>query len=263
MVIKCQDTDVFVMSVAVGLEFPQLIMSMGKGEKARLINSTKAATQLSPRLAKALLAGHALSCCDSTSAFYGKGRKKMFNLICHNEKFFEALVKFGGSFDVDENVVAQLEEFGCLLYRVDGCDLNKARYTVYCSPSRTTESSLPPTKDEFFLHAKRSWYQTAIWRSCLESFIRPPSPTAHGWVEKDGSLQVVWMTQQPAPQQVLAVMYCRCKKGCQSGRCGCKQNSLKCTDLCQCTDCVNKDKDDDADATDLDSSDEERFVYIM
>ena len=189
-VIKCQDTDVFVMCLAFGYQFPQLVFSTGKSDKSRLINMTKACQQLSQNVASALLSGHALSGCDSTSAFHGKGKKKMFQLIVSNDRFHDVLMQFGKTFTVDEAVIERLQELICLLYGVDSKSLNEAKYAIFCSPSKVSESSLPPTQDEFFLHAKRAWYQTAIWKSCLCGVQNAPKPTAYGWIEKDGALEV-------------------------------------------------------------------------
>ena len=41
----------------------------------------------------------------------------------------------------------------------------------------------------------------------------PPSPAGHGWKITDGSVNVEWMKQDPAPKSVLELMSCRnCKK---------------------------------------------------
>ena len=39
---------------------------------------------------------------------------------------------------------------------------------------------------------------------------------------------------------------CRCKKSkCSSRKCRCYSVSLRCTDICQCFECMNGEKDDD------------------
>jgi hypothetical protein len=55
------------------------------------------------------------------------------------------------------------------------------------------------------------WYQAAIWRASMQGLIQAPSATGFGWVVNAGTLRVKWMTQQPAPKEVLEVMFCRCK----------------------------------------------------
>ena len=112
--------------------------------------------------------------------------------------------------------------------------MNTARYTVFCSPNKVSEINLPPTKDELSLHIRRANYQTAIWRASLESQMDIPSPTEHGWFETEGLLKVKWMSKNPAPQEVLKVMFCKCTTGCKTQQCSCHQAQMKCTDLCKC-----------------------------
>ena len=42
-------------------------------------------------------------------------------------------------------------------------------------------------------------------------------------------------TQLPAPESVLHLVKCGCKKRCRSGRCSCRKAGLNCSDICDCT----------------------------
>ena len=57
-----------------------------------------------------------------------------------------------------------------------------------------------------------------------------PSPVGHGSDVKDGYLEVVWMTEKPAPESVLELIMCSCKRKCGSG-CQCLQYGLDYTDV--------------------------------
>ena len=81
VVIKSQDTDVFVLALDVAQDIACLVLSTGRNDKARLIDINKAAGLLGRDLCCALVAAHAPSGCDSVSSFYGKGKKKMFDLV--------------------------------------------------------------------------------------------------------------------------------------------------------------------------------------
>lgn len=84
-----------------------------------------------------------------------------------------ALTRFGSFFKIDEEVIVKLQELVCKLYGVKEKSLNSTRYVIYCSSAKLSERSLPPTEDEFMCHARRAWYQIAIWRSALKSEISP------------------------------------------------------------------------------------------
>ena len=83
-------------------------------------------------------------------------------------------------------------------------------------------------------------YQTAIHRLCLEQFPNIPSPDGCGWVLEDEQLQVKWMELPCAPKAVLEFIHCNCQKSqCNKSSCSCLKDSLKCSDMCMCTDCLN------------------------
>jgi len=74
---------------------------------------------------------------------------------------FEHLGKY---FKLLAITVAEVEQFVYKLYRAGNSNIDDVRYTVFCSPSKITQYSLPPTKDELNLCVKRADYQAAIWR---------------------------------------------------------------------------------------------------
>ena len=64
-----------------------------------------------------------------------------------------------------------------------------------------------------------------------------PSVNDHGWsIGSDNSIIINWITQVPAPQQLLELVSCSCIKECGKARCSCHSNSIQCTDVCQCVD---------------------------
>ena len=42
-------------------------------------------------------------------------------------------------------------------------------------------------------------------------------------------------TQLPAPESVLHLVKCGCKKQCRYERCSCRKASLNCSDICGCS----------------------------
>ena len=61
--------------------------------------------------------------------------------------------------------------------------------------------------------------------------------------EGDEQLVVHWMDGhfgQPAPEAVLDLLACNCKRKCSLPKCVCLSNGLKCTDMCRLPDCENQ-----------------------
>jgi len=72
---------------------------------------------------------------------------------------FETLQKY---FKLSAITAAEVEKFVYKLYGARNLNIDDIRYTVFYSPSKITQYSLPPTKEELNLHAKRANYQAPI-----------------------------------------------------------------------------------------------------
>ena len=84
-----------------------------------------------------------------------------------------------------------------------------------------------------------------------------PEPTGHGWtVDSDSNLVIKWMTGLPAPETVLNLLSCDCRKSCSAPKCACIVNGLKCTQMCRLQDCQNA-PDDLGDHIDAHASDDD------
>ena len=94
---------------------------------------------------------------------------------------------------------------------------------------------LPPNKDSLYKYIQRANFQAAIHRRSLECRSNIPPPKNHGWKMAGDSYEVDWMTLPPAPEAILELVHCACKKknNCVKGRCTCKLHELPCTDLWQ------------------------------
>ena len=54
------------------------------------------------------------------------------------------------------------------------------------------------------------------------------------------SLSTNWITELPAPRQLLELVFCSFKKDYGTAMCSCCSNGMHCTDVCQGVDCVNR-----------------------
>ena len=118
-------------------------------------------------------------------------------------------------------------------------DLNTLRYNFFFKATTKNTSvnlsSLPPTTDAAFEHLKRVYLQTQIW---LGNDINIGD---WGWKYLNNMFIPITMNQLPAPDNLLQMLFCNCKKGCGAA-CGCRKSGLYCSVAClQCNgnSCLN------------------------
>lgn len=267
VLIKSMDTDVYVLCLAFSAQIGQLFLLTGTGNKSRIVNISVLATHLGTAVCNALIGIHIFSGCDSVSSFHGKGKRKAFLIAKERPEYLEAFGTLGNHFDIDISTFEVLEKFVCQLYNQGcECDLNSARYKVFClSSTRLSPQTLPPTRDALWQHCKRAAYQAAVHRRSLMVRISAPSPEGHGWYKDGNELFVQWMDQEPMPGFLKNIVHCSCKLHCNSNRCSCKSNNVPCTDMCKCSECNNASSELSSQSTiqddedDVDSSDDENI----
>ena len=219
VVIQSPDADVAILALFFSFEInSQLFFRTGTKNHARFINVNMLAAKHGKALCQALPGPHALTGCDSTSAFVGKGKKQALRILKEpaNSGAHLALASLGHSFDVPADVAKGVEKFVCQLYgSVDETFVNEMRYRMFCL--RAAQSSqLPPCQDALLQHILRANYLAAIWRHLLVPRPNVPSPDGCGWKLEDGALRFHWMNQEPAPTELLELVSCGCKTGCLS-----------------------------------------------
>ena len=136
------------------------------------------------------------------------------------------------------------------------CDINSVRYKMF-KGGKYEEESLPPNQDSLDQHINRANYQCYIWRHVNHPVQSLPSFCDYGWkIDNQGDVSVDWMTLSPAPDSVLEFVNCKCTKGCENNRCSCVKATLRCSDLCKCSNCKNDigESDDSNNADTYDSS---------
>ena len=88
---------------------------------------------------------------------------------------------------------------------------------------------LPPTQSVAYQHTLRSLFQATIWEkldvSCL-------NPCDYGWSVIDNVFCPTTNSEVCAPDDLLKLIRCKCKSGCQSANCSCKKHGLNCAVAC-------------------------------
>ena len=234
-------------------------IKIGTGKNERLLNVTEAPFEES--LSISLPGLHAFSGCDSTSAFHGIGKVKWLNLVKSHELYCDALCLLGENSIVQDAIFDTIEQMVCTAYGFENeVNIDDIRYKKCCGKEFPDPIRLPPTKDELKQHIQRSNYQGLVWKNALEIEQDIPDPDGYGWKLVDGCLNVHWMDNEPAPNEILELVVCECRRQKCADEFQCLQLQIPCTDICKCkSECNNQNmtETDDFDET----SDEEVSDY--
>lgn len=198
-----------------------------------------------------ILLAHAITGCDTVSALFSIGKKKALKVVEDQEEcvVFDAFHKSDSSPDE----VARVGEIFLLkLYNAkQSSSLDKLRYVLYMQKISKSSSSfklesLPPTSAAGKYHSYRSYFTVQEWLGNVGDL----EPTEWGWERTDNMLKPIMTDMPVAPDRVLRIVSCGCKKGCGK-RCMCRKAGLHCTTMCSscigqtCTNCYPLDGDDD------------------
>ena len=200
-----------------------------------------------------LLAGHALSGCDTVAACYGIGKGKMLKVLRKNVVSVDMI----GNIQADwSDVMAQATKFTPECYgQPMATSMSKARVSVWTAqigkPGVTRVpklASLPPTTEAFTKNVRRAQLQTFLWKNALQFDPQMLEPTDYGWMKEQStkSLQPTKVSSDTllAPSKILQMIRCTCSSEipCSTSRCGCNRAKLAYTMFCACqtsTACYN------------------------
>ena len=116
--------------------------------------------------------------------------------------------------------------------------LNSLRYAKFmemASCGKTLEPErLPLTERAAFFHSLRVHHQVILWRELSNKEL---DPMQWGW-KLDGKMLMPIMTDlDPAPDNMLKFIRCKCKVSsrnpCGTNVCSCRKNGLKCVPACR------------------------------
>lgn len=244
IIVKSPDTDVLVLLVHY---FPKMTSTCELWFQTGMITSVKDCRRyipvhdichsINPIVCKILPAAHAITGCDSTSSFYGIGKKSVMKFLKEKHDLVADLSQLS-SLDTDE-AISVSRKLVSRLYDPKGKssqghgDLNKLR-VKQATLKNSTLARLPPSEASFKQHVLRASYQTQIWMNAHEPHIVIGSPLGHGWREGKLGLEPVFFEGQMT-SDFLQDLVCTCKgKSVCSRGCVCFEQNLSCTELCPC-----------------------------
>jgi len=239
IVISSPDTDVLLLLLhhhkAIGAN--EVYMSTGRSgihtDSKRLIPIHSLYNTLSQEQHNVMLTLYCLTGCDTTSSFYGKGKRKAFKLLMQHSSKYQSLQDMGEEASLSSTQYSACVVFLADLYSSNGCTtLNAIRCTK--ALNSVAPKNLPPTDNSFHLHCLRCVLQLWIWKHAMTKEHQLPPPSKFGYKEhsEDGTLQPVMMTQPMAAPELLNDMVCHC--AVCSENCSCFKNKQPCTVACAC-----------------------------
>ena len=235
--IRTVDTDVLVVAVASfdKIKPDELWVTLGTGSNLHCIAVHELVATMDPRWCSSLPIFHALTGCDTVSAFCGRGKKMAWETWKSFPEVTDAFIELQGMQpDISEESMSLLERFVVLMYdrTSDIMEVNQARKHLFAHKSRALEN-IPPTQAALQQQIKRACYQANIWNQSLVSQPELLNPSNWGWTKDASGWQPLWTTFPEAAKSCHELIHCGCKKGC-TGHCKCRKAALKCTALCFC-----------------------------
>ena len=156
--IKSPDTDVAVHACTLSHSINAMILfCIDTKQRRRYLDMTAIGQSLGEDVCKALPGMHALTGCDSTSAFVGKGKRQAF----HYGRVRPKHVRCHDDVRPRQRTAARMCSVRLLTVRKQREDTDRVRYKLFCSKNSQT-CNLPPTKDALKYHVAGGNYQACI-----------------------------------------------------------------------------------------------------
>ena len=180
---------------------------------------------------------HAISGCDTTSAFWGKGKKCFWQAWMEFEEVTDTFVYLASHpfkpLDSNCENFRKIERLIVLVYDKTSTSLsiNQTRRELFCLKNVTMER-MPPTQNALLQNTKRAVYQASIWVTSTEAQQMIPSPVDYGWGQVDNVWSPLWLTVPELSKACQDLIKCKCKGDCSNCKCG--KANLKCSPLCNC-----------------------------
>ena len=222
------DSDIVVLAVhlfqSIGLT--GLWIGFGTGKKYRDIPVHSIYESLGSIRSLALPLFQRLTECDTTSHFYGCGKKTAWTAWNSTPELTDTLLALTD----DPHLITQdpihmqrIERFVVIMYSrgTSAASVNKARHSLFTTGKRTLEN-IPPTQAALLQHVKRTLLQASFyWGKATSVYQDIPDFCEWGWHKDDsGGWQPLWTTLSDASTACAILLRCGCLKSC-TGRCKC------------------------------------------
>lgn len=231
-----------------------IVFRSGSSKVKKIWRIAETKTRLGPVVCNEIIFIHAFFGCDTTSQPFNVS--KFMPLKQFEEGSFSGIAKTFMNPESDHKAVAEAGQTAFVkIYKGKHDDtlrtlrpikykqklLKKGRRNV------VQAKELPPTYAAAKYHAYRVFFQVQEWRSLGKNYF---DPCQWGWHLQGDSLAPHMTNLAAAPDELIMIIRCTCKKNCGTGKCTCKKHGLPCTGACaECrgTSCSNLVALDEAD----------------
>ena len=189
---------------------------------------------LGSNVCEVILFIHAILGCDTTSRLHGLGKASALKMVTKDSNFHTLAQTFCSDELQSQETIIKAGELALVrLYNGSDTDsLDTLRYKRYYEKLKKAvkaveAKTLPPTSAAAKFHSLRVYIQVKEWEGKCEL-----DPKEWGWKEANSLLLPVTTDLPPAPSNLLEMIRCNCKTGCNTLRCSCLKNGLECTSAC-------------------------------
>lgn len=247
-----EDTDILVMLIHHMPSSQNDIRFITKGGTYSISNIRE---KLNEQEKERLLFIHAFSGCDTVSSLFRQSKIGLLEKLCKGGE--DLKIAFETLLSVDA-LQMEVVEAGLVLFSFIYGDINVSleqhRYIKYHQITAKTilkPEALPPTSDAATQHVLRAYLQYHDWL-LLGSMTLPP--IEFGWkLDSNGKYCPITTLGPVAPQELLKLTACNCKKDCSTKQCSCRSLGVKCFAACgtcngrSCTNADIEDKEEHGD----------------
>ena len=197
--------------------------------------------EIGPAKASALPAFHSLTGCDSTSSFFGKGKRTAWDVWKSLPELtlpLQLLSRPNPSEQILTTHTKVLQKFVSHLYGVCHSDIssvNAARHYLFLKKGKDF-LQMPPGSDALHQHLLRASYQSGhIWGNMLTKSAEPVPLKEWGWEleSPDKAPTPVYRTIQMISRKMPELVSCHCNTPCKVP-CSCCMYGQPCMLLCTC-----------------------------
>ena len=208
---------------------------------------------LGSKMCQCILFLHAFLGCDTTSSIFGIGKGLSIRAFNKSEQFQQCASVFCDESSSKEQVCEAGEKALIIMYNgKEEIALDEVRYNIFCeklvsAKTQIRPEAIPPTSAAAKFHSMRVYCQVMMWKG------REIDPKKWGWKVINDAMFPCHTDLACAPEELLKLICCQCKKGCTNMRCSCKKNGLACSFACgecrgvSCDNSMHPEIDDDCD----------------
>lgn len=219
-VVRTPDTDIFVILLyhAHAIQLT-IFLDTGSGKHRQLINLSELAASLGESYCATLLGFYVFTGEDCTSCFKGKGKIGPLKKLDKNPRFHKVFQQLGEDWNVNAEVLNEVEHFTCLMYgvvresSVDNARVKLLQKMVGQGEKLTSKSKvdlgrLPPCQSALRKHIQRVNHRVAIFKHAHQPIIEKPKPYEdQGWMKTaDGVVEPVWYSSPALPTALVDIL---------------------------------------------------------